>query len=749
MFERYYTVDGIYYPIVGPKLWHTPCCDIPTVNLVKGFHDLCEQNNQVPKKDLVNSYLRILLMDVEDEKKILPKILPNGSHSGNYKYCNERFEYCYQDHSGKFPCKRGNWRKKASSGTTEADQEIIGGCLFSLVSFIEGCNTPLEAVECVAKYLDVNLFAINTIQPSCIGGYSFVENAHSYPPDGTEEVANWILGASQEFYIFRNKYGKYIFLLRTWETHGNDPIQLFMTRQLYKGNGKHKYLDTYIAPPWKKAIFNLHLIDKHKDNDVFIHDDIGRTRSWEQPGINTWSGEVAFVSEIEWDILKHRSVKYVFDPMKLSSCKIAIKLKKKFDEIATDLELIICEKTDHFENIVSASPYGLGDKKTVVKIRVLKSDDEFYDLAKEYHGNDIDKRPKDKGIKSYVRTLRDLNDIKVDRQFMVHPLLGKGEMVVLYGAPGVGKSFVVLDLVLMMAGGGSWNERFSAKQKYKILYIDAENDPNEFELRSKGLISGNYRKDDEILKNIKLLLINDPKNEAKLDISDAENRQDISELVKGVDLLVLDNLGTLTPSHNEITSKVWGEISGWIRSLNKKGTAVLLVHHENKAGNLSSTGRIAQNAHLIISLSEPSEEEKGFSTKGTLVKFQFTKTRHLRKDEKKGFFLEYNDENGQIDRAILPIDGIKIEKENKILVTEEDIRKNKLNKLDIDILNMARNSDVEFVTAADFKENSKGRKGQTVTDHFDKLVKLGLLERKGKNKGSRYMAVEMGFPADK
>jgi hypothetical protein len=397
----------------------------------------------------------------------------------------------------------------------------------------------------------------------------------------------------------------------------------------------------------------------------------------------------------------------------------------------------------------SSSSHDPDDKKIIVKIRRLKSDDEFYGLAKEYHGNDIDKRPKKEGLRYQVRSLRDLNDIKVDRQFMVHPLFGKGEMIVLYGAPGVGKSFVVLDLVLMMAGGGSWNERLSAKQQYKILYIDAENDLDEFDLRLKELICGNYRKENEILKNIRPILLNDPENDVKLDLSNTENQQEIEELVKGVDLLVLDNLGTLTPSHNEITAKVWMEISTWIRSLNKKGAAVLLVHHENKAGKLSSTGRIAQNAHLIISLSEPSEEENGFSTKGTMVKFQFTKARRLRKREKEGFLLVYNDENGKIDRTILSLEGRPIKIEFKNLVSEKEIKTYKLNKLDIAILNRARNPDVEFVTAADFKdENAKGRKGQTVTEHFDKLVKLGLLAGEGENKGRKYRAVDMEDPSE-
>jgi hypothetical protein len=741
-------IDYLYGkpPIVGPDLYSTPREMMPAVDLVKCFSDLCEKYNQVAKKDLVNSYLKILLMDVADEKKILPKLLPNGSSRGKYKYGDDHFEYCYQDHFGNAPCKKGHWLKRASHEAAEPNSEIRGYCIFSFISFIEGCNTPLEAVECVAKYLKVNFLERNTTQPNEIGGYSFVDKAFRYLPSAFEDVATHFLGpTNQKPYEFHNMFGKVIFALRVWKVHGQDSIQLFRTTQRYEENGKAKYLETCIAPPWKMVIYNLDLINEQKIDDIFIHDDIGRTRSWDQSGINTWSGEITFVSEIEWDILKKRNVKYVFDPRSLSSCKIAMKLREKFDEIATGLELITCEETYQEENIECSSSYDPKDKKMNFKTRTLKSEDEFYDLAKEYHGNDIDKRPKNEGLRYQVRTLQDLSGIKEEIQFMVHPLFKKGEFVVLFAASGIGKSFVTLDLVLMIAGGGSWDERLSAKQQYKILYVDAENDFLEIDMRLKGLIKGNYGNEEKLLKNIVWIYFLDPKNEDTCDLSIEKDRQAIGDRAKGFDLLVLDNLDALTSPNISTNRKEWMGISTWIKSLNKKGTAVLLLHHENKEGKMSGTVNIVQNANMTISLTEPSvEQEAVFPTKGKKVIFKPEKTRYLRKDdEKKGFLLVYNDENGQINRTILSLEGRPIEKENKSFVTEEDINKYKLNKLDILILNKARNPDVEFVTAADFKdENAKGRKGQTVTDHFDKLVKLGLLVGEGENKGRKYRAVD-------
>jgi len=697
--------------IVGPDLFTPPRKTLPAVDLVRIFNELRIKNGPVSKQDLVNLYLRILLMVESDEKSILERLLPNGKNINEYMYSDDFFEYCLRTHWKTDFRQRGKWSKKTSP-------RVSGHCIFSLISFLKGC-THFQAIEYVAETMKVDFSQRNTIQPNGIDGYTFIEDAHHYQPDDIEDVASWILGPYQESYDFFTKYGAYSFSLKLWKVKGEDPILLFMTRQRCKVNDKYRYRDTFIAPPWWiDVIYNLHLIHEQKNDIIFMHDDLRRIKDWNAPGINTWSGELAYVTKIDWSILKDRSVQYVFDPRRLPSCKIAVKLKKKFDEMGTELEFITHD-----------------DMK-------LKSCYEFNDLVKEYHGPGlgIDLKPKDKGIKFHVRTLRDLSDIKVDRQFIVHPLFGNGEFIVLYSAPGVGKSFVALDLSLMIAGGESIGGRLSSQQQsHKVFYIDGENDPNEFEMRLKGIIRGNYMKEKEILKNISWLCLSDPKNEVKLDLSDAEDRQKIEELVEGFDFLVLDNLGTLTPSQNEITPKVWMEISTWICSLKQKGIAVLLVHHENKAGGMSGTGKIAQNANLIISLSEPSEEEKELSTKGTMVKFQIPKARRLRDYERERFFLVYNDENGQIDRTVLSLDGSIIENTN--FVTEREINEFGLNKLDIDILNKARNPNVEFITAGDFKDkNVGGRRGTTVTERLNRMVKLGLLEMIGKNKGAKYWA---------
>ena len=259
------------------------------------------------------------------------------------------------------------------------------------------------------------------------------------------------------------------------------------------------------------------------------------------------------------------------------------------------------------------------------------------------------------------------------------------------------------------------------------------------------LIKGNYSNIDLISDNFYRICLCSVKE--KLDLSNADHRQKVEDTLKDFDLLVLDNLGKLFSSYNEQNEKGWKEIYDWIRSLNEKGKAVLLVHHKNKDGVLRGTSKISHDADVIISLSKPSKKNDALSIKGTKVEVHIVKGRNLKSDEKEPFTLVYNEENGHLKCSILSLDGSPIENED--FVTEEEIKEFDLDELDIDILHKARNPDVEFVKAGDFKdESTDGRSGTTVTDHLNKLVKLELLERTGEKKGTKYKAARKKVPPE-
>jgi hypothetical protein len=71
-------------------------------------------------------------------------------------------------------------------------------------------------------------------------------------------------------------------------------------------------------------------------------------------------------------------------------------------------------------------------------------------------------------------TLGDLLDTPLPvREYLLEPLIREGESMMLWAAPGVGKTMAALSMALAVAGGGqflAWN----APKPRRVLYLDGE-----------------------------------------------------------------------------------------------------------------------------------------------------------------------------------------------------------------------------------------------------------------------------------
>jgi hypothetical protein len=66
---------------------------------------------------------------------------------------------------------------------------------------------------------------------------------------------------------------------------------------------------------------------------------------------------------------------------------------------------------------------------------------------------------------------------------------------------------------------------------------------------------------------------------------------EIESLLDGVELLVIDNLSSLTVGVRENDSDAWGEIQEWLLRLRRRGVSVLLIHHSGKTGGQRGSSR--------------------------------------------------------------------------------------------------------------------------------------------------------------
>src|SRR5436853_282667 len=73
-----------------------------------------------------------------------------------------------------------------------------------------------------------------------------------------------------------------------------------------------------------------------------------------------------------------------------------------------------------------------------------------------------------------IRSAAELLDAGPARQpFILEPILAPGTLALIYGPPGVGKSFLALGLALAAAGAGSMLG-WTTPRPHKVLYLDGE-----------------------------------------------------------------------------------------------------------------------------------------------------------------------------------------------------------------------------------------------------------------------------------
>jgi putative DNA primase/helicase len=82
---------------------------------------------------------------------------------------------------------------------------------------------------------------------------------------------------------------------------------------------------------------------------------------------------------------------------------------------------------------------------------------------------------------------------------------------------------------------------------------------------------------------------------------------EIEPLLDGVELLVLDNLSSLTAVIRDNDAESWNPIQEWLLRLRRRGTSVLIVHHAGKGGEQRGTSRREDVLDTSLSLRRPSD----------------------------------------------------------------------------------------------------------------------------------------------
>ncbi len=224
---------------------------------------------------------------------------------------------------------------------------------------------------------------------------------------------------------------------------------------------------------------------------------------------------------------------------------------------------------------------------------------------------------------------------------ILDPIITERSLAMLYAYRGVGKSFFAMSLALAVATGDKFL-RWKAPNPQKVLYVDGEMPANMLQERFRKI--SNLNEADDYTENLEIFAT-DLQPFSTINISNTEMQKEITAIIekKGIKLLILDNLSTLT-TLDELDAASWNVIQEWLITLRKKGVAVIIIHHAGKTGTQRGISKREDILDLVINLrnkaSSNNEEEISLNGKCQVV---FEKNRNLSKKQISNFGIELID----------------------------------------------------------------------------------------------------------
>ena len=369
-----------------------------------------------------------------------------------------------------------------------------------------------------------------------------------------------------------------------------DKIQLFVPIRLYRQCSTDLILAMFELPNGgqKMPLYNGEKIEANPHCTVILSDEMAIAfcnDSDEKMVFSTWYGGIELVEKIDWELLRGHKVQWLcFDEQ--ANAEPAEKYRKaaKVAELCTahevDIEFKVFDQVEWAEPR-SSSPYEQWGEYISAE-RILSLNDFLFE-AGEFG---VHTAIKSKTLRCYSeRELRALPE----RPYILDPILKPGHYCLIYGGTGVAKTWFTLAMALGISRGESFIDYWGYEGKArKVLYVAGEMEPEMFGERLQKLSS---------LESKNFLLVRENLN--LVDSADQERLLDtIAE--RGSQVVILDNLTTL--AERGAYENGFGKLLALINRLKESGIAVVLVHHENKAGEFKGTTKIKDVAEMSLHL---------------------------------------------------------------------------------------------------------------------------------------------------
>jgi putative DNA primase/helicase len=248
------------------------------------------------------------------------------------------------------------------------------------------------------------------------------------------------------------------------------------------------------------------------------------------------------------------------------------------------------------------------------------------------------------------------------REMLIEPILPEKGLAMLYGTRGTGKTMVAHGLAFALATGTSFLKWKAAKPR-RVLLVDGEMPAAALQERFSWNVLGTSADPGDNLKVIIGDLI-EPGGVGN--VGSAKVQAELEPHLAGIDLLILDNLSTLTAVIRDNDAESWNPIQEYLLQLRRRNISVLIVHHANKGGQQRGTSRREDVLDTVINLRRPSDYEP---TEGARFEVHIEKGRGMTGDAMKPFEAKFEVRDNAAIWTMREIEDVKLA-EVKMLVED-------------------------------------------------------------------------------
>jgi AAA domain/Homeodomain-like domain len=218
------------------------------------------------------------------------------------------------------------------------------------------------------------------------------------------------------------------------------------------------------------------------------------------------------------------------------------------------------------------------------------------------------------------------------REMLLDPILPEKGLAMLYAVRGTGKTHVAIGICFAIAAGTKFL-KWSAPRPRRVLLIDGEMPAAALQERLASVVASVPDVDLDP-DNIRILAGDLIETGGIGNLASPGVQEELDQWLDGIDVLILDNLSSLTAVIRDNEAESWGPIQEWLLKLRRRGISVLIVHHAGKGGQQRGTSRREDVLDTSISLRRPADYSP---TDGARFEVHLEKARGVYGDAAKPF----------------------------------------------------------------------------------------------------------------